>query len=55
MPLEIRELHIKVAIDESAGQNQPSSGGGNNAAQQEALIREIVDKILEILKERAER
>lgn len=53
MPLEIKELHIKVAVEEpSSGQPAPAQGSQQS---QEALIKALVDKVLEILKERMEK
>jgi hypothetical protein len=53
MPVEIRELVIKVAVDESA-----AGGGAGKNAQPEAapdIIRSCVEKVLEILKDQKER
>ena len=54
MPVEIRELVIKVAVDESA-----ASGGTGKNIQPEAapdmLVRSCVEKVLEILKDQKER
>jgi len=53
MPLEIRELVIKASVggenSASAGSNPSASKGG------ESSINEIVDKVLEIIKEKNER
>lgn len=53
MPLEIKELHIKATITEqpSAGSSQPSSA----VSGQEDIIKACVEKVMEILKEKAER
>lgn len=54
MPLEIKELHIKISVE-----NEPSSnsGGGGNASGEpdEATVQACVEKVLEILKEKSER
>jgi hypothetical protein len=63
MPIEIRELHIKAVIDSGGGKKpvgmaepadaeQTGSGSGQNAEQ---LIDICVEKVLEILKQKAER
>ncbi len=53
MPLEIRELVIKASVggegSASAGSNASANKGG------ESSINEIVDKVLEIIKEKNER
>ena len=57
MPLEIRELVIKATIHEQGGQGQggtqTSNGDIENA--KEAEVNLIVEKVLEILKEKSER
>jgi hypothetical protein len=59
MPIEIRELHIKVDIAEApgAGAGQPAgapapAGGG---AAQDAIVAECVEQVLRILQNRKER
>lgn len=64
MPIEIRELNIKVSVSDGAGAangvgatgadaaaQSPQGSGGNNAA----LIEEAVEKVLEILRHQTER
>ncbi|RAJ06510.1 hypothetical protein LX64_01637 [Chitinophaga skermanii] len=55
MPVEIRELLIKVAVDESAGKqnagNSEQQGGGNP----EEIVKLCVEKVLEVIKEQKER
>lgn len=57
MPIVIKELSIKVKIEE--GKNNSQSSQGINKLQLEAmkstLIRECTDKVLEKIKEREER
>lgn len=64
MPLEIRELHIKVTIDSGEGGGSPkdsgkgaegqtaSSGGGK--VDQESIIMACVERVCEILDEKME-
>lgn len=64
MPIEIRELSIKINVSEGASGSTtsaaPASNGsttadtGNNA-QQDALIAQVVEKVLELLKRQSER
>jgi Family of unknown function (DUF5908) len=57
MPLEIKELHIKIAVEEGGAGN--AAGGASNSTgdggADEATIQACVEKVLEILKEKAER
>lgn len=59
MPIEIRELVIKATVDQSqsAGANTtaPGKGSQSNSSPGEELIKECVDKVLAILKEKNER
>ncbi|GFO54794.1 hypothetical protein GMSM_18010 [Geomonas sp. Red276] len=59
MPLEIKELHIRVAVTSGAG----SAGGGTGAAtaapaagyDKECIIAECVEQVLQILENKMER
>ena len=53
MPIEIRELVIKANID-SSGNNANSQGAKGNQNQTE-IINACVEKVLEMLREKAER
>lgn len=59
MPLEIRELVIKAVVDQSQAQgaNTGSAGKGSTSSPSagEDIIKECVDKVLAILKEKNER
>ena len=59
MPIEIRELVIKATVDQSqragTGANPPGKGSQSNSSPGEDLIKECVDKVLAILKEKNER
>ena len=60
MPIEIKELQIKINVSESSA-GETSSGGGvtntNNESigDKELIIQECVDKVLEILRNKVER
>jgi len=62
MPIEIRELHINVAVS-SPGQNQPRGGAqisealANSAPDnnREDIIAACVEKVMEILQNKTER
>lgn len=57
MPLEIRELHIRVNV------NQPQQGAESNAAdtggdadkKKDALISQCIEEVMDILKNKNER
>ena len=59
MPIEIKELHIRVAVNApQAGAPAPAtpaapSGGG--AADRQALVAECVEQVLRILQQKQER
>ena len=59
MPIEIRELVIKATVGSgdsaSNNDNNVSNTEGRNGAAPEAFINICVEKVLEILKEKAER
>ena len=62
MPIEIKELHIKVSVTSpQAGQSAAgtgSSGGGSNYTtgnNKEEIVAACVEKVLEILHNKTER
>lgn len=58
MPVEIKELNIKISLDNSdttgAASAQADASNGN-AMQQGTLVDIVVEKVLEILKTKSER
>jgi len=63
MPLEIKELHIKVTVNagpedetpgEAPGKSLPA-GSDQQIPDKEAIIAECVEQVMEILKEKQER
>jgi hypothetical protein len=56
MPVEIRELVIKAALEANSENVSPgSSQVNNNTSPVEDLIKSCVEKVLEIIKEKNER
>lgn len=53
MPLEIRELVIKATVGDASGQPAEVNNSGDGA--NEAVLNEVVEKVLAILKEKSER
>ncbi|MFN3848734.1 MAG: DUF5908 family protein [Spirosomataceae bacterium] len=64
MPIVIRELHIKVAVNAPNEQNQSNGNAPQNSANtpaqggddddKEAIIAECVEQVMEILRNRQE-
>ncbi|MBW8682920.1 DUF5908 family protein [Chitinophaga rhizophila] len=55
MPVEIREMVIKVAVDEAAGKGNKAGGSDQQEGSPDAIVRTCVEKVLEILKDQRER
>jgi hypothetical protein len=59
MPIEIRELNIRVSVNQSPAEQDSKSGGGGGSkgggADKDEIIAECVEQILEILKNKNER
>lgn len=52
MPIEIKELHIKINVSEDAKQAEKDSGTGDS---KEKIIEACVEQVMEILARREER
>ncbi|SEN76881.1 hypothetical protein SAMN05192574_10482 [Mucilaginibacter gossypiicola] len=61
MPIEIRELNIRVSVNQSPAEQDSNAGGGGGGAKgggggdKDEIIAECVEQILEILKNKNER
>lgn len=56
MPIEIRELQIRVTVDQPQGSEPAQATTPAKAAEEkEALIRQCVDEVFRILNEKKER
>lgn len=58
MPIEIKELHIKINVDEGAdskGVSPSSKSKTNSKKDKTTLISECVEAVLEILEQQKER
>ncbi|MEO1259489.1 MAG: DUF5908 family protein [Bacteroidota bacterium] len=55
MPLEVRELIIKAQVGNDTNSRGPLTNASPGHSGQEAMIKQCVEKVLEILKEKAER
>lgn len=52
MPIEIKELYIKINVDESA---KPKGGQKSSEGGKSSLIAECVEEVMEHIKEQKER
>lgn len=61
VPIEIRELHIRVSVDaSSAGRSAAASAGApppgpHGDEERRALVAECVEQVLQVLRDRKER
>lgn len=63
MPIEIRELVIKTRVEDSASSPKPISeastgnatGAGLNAQQLENIIAQVIERVMDALKQQNER
>ncbi len=58
MPVEIKELHIRVTVNAAEGtsSNQQAPGSAKNSdADRQTLIAECVEQVLDILHNKSER
>ncbi|WP_028046739.1 DUF5908 family protein [Cellulomonas sp. URHE0023] len=60
MPIEIKELHIRVSVTAPAGTAAPPAGAptttpGTDGASRQALVAELVEQVLQVLDDRKER
>lgn len=58
MPIEIRELHIRVSVGTSAGSAAPAASApaaGTGASVDKALVAECVEQVLQVLRDQKER
>lgn len=60
MPIEIKELHIRITVNTSSKEHQDkerqlSSASNHETTETEALIAECVEQVLQILQNKLER
>lgn len=57
MPLEIRELQIKVTVNETPGQagQQQVAGASKDKDEKEAIINQCIEQVMTILNDKKER
>lgn len=55
MPVEIKELHIRVNVNPPTGGQATPAAPAPSATNQDTLIAECVEQVLNILKQKGER
>ena len=55
MPVEIRELVIRAEVDSRQSGSPQSGPRGESASDREQLVRDCVDQVMEIIRQREER
>lgn len=58
MPVEIKELQIRVTVNQPAGeaQNNAAAGGGaGEKEEKEAIIRQCIEQVMDLLNQKKER
>ena len=55
MPIEIKELLVKITITDNKSPKNTQNGGALSSFNKEAIIKECVEKVLEILENKKER
>ena len=55
MPVEIRELVIRAEVDPRQGEKRGSGQGSGDAANQELLVRDCVEQVMEMIRQKEER
>jgi hypothetical protein len=51
MPIEIKEMHIKINVD--GAQSGPKEGGGGSS--NESVIQECLDQVAKLINDKSER
>ena len=49
MPIEIKEMHIKINVDEGQQAQEAASGGSND------MIQECLEQVMQIINDKDER
>ena len=55
MPVEIRELVIRAEVNPQQGDKQQSGQGPGVAADRELLVRDCVEQVMEMIRQKEER
>jgi len=55
MPIEIKEMHIKIHLDEGPNKGNSANDNGGSKKGTEAIINACVETVMEILEKQKER
>ena len=55
MPVEIRELVIRAEVDPRQGEGRQSGQGSGGAADRGQLVRDCVEQVMEMIRQKEER
>ncbi len=55
MPIEIKELHVRVSVNTTRGGGQAAGGGTTGDNAKDAIVAECVEQVLQIIQNKAER
>jgi len=55
MPIEIKEMHIKIHLDEGPNKGNSASGSDESGKGSQAIINACVETVMEILERQKER
>lgn len=55
MPIEIKELHIKINVDESSGAGNDQPGDSESTEGKDAIISACIEEIIGVLEQKKER
>jgi hypothetical protein len=57
MPIEIKELHIRVTVNQPASEGAASTAAGNSATadDKDALIRQCIEQVMDLMNAKKER
>ncbi|WP_299551320.1 DUF5908 family protein [Seonamhaeicola sp.] len=55
MPIEIKELHIKINVDEGANRGNNASEGGASATSKADIIATCIEEVMYILEKQKQR
>lgn len=55
MPIIINEIEVMVEVTPSGSGSSPANGGGTATGSKDEIIRECVEKVMEIINQKNER
>ncbi len=55
MPVEIKELHIRVAVDAKPGHQTPDAKTASGEADKDSIVAACVEQVLQIIQSKKER